>query len=469
MEAIESIVALIVTISILVTIHEYGHYWVARRCGVKVLRFSIGFGKPLFTWHGKPSRLPAVPEEQEIKTRNNELVGTEFVVAAIPLGGYVKMLDEREGFVADDELHMAFNRKPVSSRIAIVLAGPLANFLLAIAAYWILFTVGVTGIVPLLGEIDANSQAGIAGFEKGQEIVQVDGEDTATWSEVNLQLFRRIGDTGRINFKVKKPFGEHRNLSIPVETWLADAETPYPTMTLGLVLGFPEVPAVIGRLIEGGRALEAGLQVGDQILVADSIGIENWEQWVDLIKSSANHELQLELLRGGTRTFVRLVPESIIRDGAEIGYIGAAPQFLEIPEDMQRVVQYPFFTAWLPALGKTWDMSLFTLDSIRKMILGAISTSNLSGPITIAKVASASAKSGLESYIGFIAILSISLGVLNLLPIPVLDGGHLLYYLIELIKGRPVSERIQALGMQLGIFIIVSIMLLAFYNDLARF
>jgi len=469
MEAIESIAALIVTISILVTIHEYGHYWVARRCGVKVLRFSVGFGKPLFTWHGKPARVIAAPEGQEIKTRSNELVGTEFVVAAIPLGGYVKMLDEREGFVADDELHLAFNRKPTRQRIAIVLAGPLANFLLAIVAYWILFTSGVTGIVPLLGEIDANSQAGIAGFARGQEIIQVDGEDTLTWSEVNLQLFRRIGDTGRIDFKVKVPLGDHRNLSIPIDTWLADAETPYPTTTLGLMLDSPVIPAVIGRLVEGGRALDAGLQVGDQILASDSARIENWDQWVDIIKTSANRELKLEVLRDGTRTYLNLVPESIVRDGAEIGYIGAAAQFTEIPEEMQRVVKYSIFTAWMPALAKTWNMSLFTLDSIRKMILGAISTSNLSGPITIAKVASASAKSGLESYIGFIAILSISLGVLNLLPIPILDGGHLMYYLFELISGHPVPERIQVLGMQLGIFIIVSIMLLAFYNDLARF
>jgi regulator of sigma E protease len=469
MEAIESIAALIVTISILVTIHEYGHYWVARRCGVRVLRFSVGFGKPLFTWRGKPVPVTAIPDGQEIKTRTNELVGTEFVIAAIPLGGYVKMLDEREGFVADDELHMAFNRKSVKQRIAIVLAGPLANFLLAIVAYWILFTVGVTGIVPLLGDIDVNSQAGIAGFARGQEIIQVDGEDTQTWSEVNLQLFRRIGDTGRIHFEVKAPFNEHRNLSIPIETWLSDAETPYPTTTLGLMLDSPTVPAVIGRLVEGGRALGAGLQVGDQILASDSTAIENWDQLVDIIKTSPNRELQLEVRRDGTRIFVSLIPERITRDGAEIGYIGAAARFPEIPEEMQRIVRHSIFIAWMPAIAKTWDMSLFTLDSIRKMILGAISTSNLSGPITIAKVASASARSGLESYIGFIAILSISLGVLNLLPIPVLDGGHFLYYLVELISGHPVSERIQVLGMQLGIFIIVSIMLLAFYNDLARF
>ncbi len=466
MAVIESIFALIITISILVTIHEYGHYWVARRCGVKVLRFSIGFGKPLFKWRVKPARLPLAPEGREIQTRTNEQLGTEFVIAAIPLGGYVKMLDEREGFVADDELHLAFNSKPVSSRIAIVLAGPLANFLLAIAAYWLLFSTGVTGIVPLLGEIDADSQARMAGFEKGQEIVEVDGRDTATWSEVNLQLFKRIGDTGRIEFKVKDPSREYRTLFIPVQSWLSDAETPYPTMTLGLSLQSPEVPAVIGRLLEGGPARAAGLLVGDRILASNSIQIGNWDQWVDIIKQSANRELQLEVLRDDARISISLKPES--KNGTGVGYIGAAAEFPEIPEEMQRVVRYSVLTAWIPALVKTWDMSKFTLDSIGKMLVGAISTSNLSGPITIAKVASASAKSGLESYIGFIAILSISLGVLNLMPIPVLDGGHFLYYLVEMIRGKPVSERIQVLGMQLGIFIIVSIMLLAFYNDLVR-
>jgi regulator of sigma E protease len=469
MEAIESIAALIVTLSILVTVHEYGHYWVARRFGVKVQRFSVGFGKTLYKWYGKPVPARAVPEGQEVKTRSNELVGTEFAIKAIPLGGYIKMLDEREGFVADDELHLTFNRKPVSQRIAIVLAGPLANFMLAIAAYWILFVTGVTGIVPLLGDIDRNSQAGLAGFTRGQEIIRVDGTDTPTWSQVNLQLFKRVGDTGQIDFEVEDPNGSHRNLVIPVEAWLADAETPFPTTTLGLVLDAPPVPAVIGRLVEGGRALDAGLQVGDRILASGSTRVESWDQWVDIIQTSPNRELQLEVNREGVRTRLSLVPESIIREDKEIGYIGAAAQVPEVPQEMQRVVRYSVFTAWIPAVVKTWDMSIFTLDSIRKMILGAISTSNLSGPITIAKVASASAKSGLETYIGFIAILSISLGVINLMPIPVLDGGHFLYYIIELLSGHPVSERIQVLGMQLGVFIIVGIMLLAFYNDLARF
>jgi len=468
MAAIENILALLVTISIIVTIHEFGHYWVARRCGVKVLRFSVGFGKSLYSWYGKPLKPAPVPEQQEVKTRNNELTGTEFVIAAIPLGGYVKMLDEREGFVADDELHMAFNRKSVGQRIAVVIAGPAANFLLAIFAYWILFVTGITGIIPLLGEVEPSSTAGMAGFAKGQEIVKVDGEESPTWSAVNLQLFKRIGDTGRIDFEVKTPSGGHQALSIPIDKWLADAETPFPTSSLGLVLDSPEIPAIIGRLVDGGRATEAGLQIGDEIRMSGSVPIQDWSAWVEQIKVSGNRTLQLEILRDGQGLNIDLTPELVERDGIERGYIGAAPQVLDIPEDMQRVVHYSIFSAWLPAVVKTWDMSIFTLSSIKKMIVGAISTSNLSGPITIAKVASASAKSGLQSYLGFIALLSISLGVLNLMPIPMLDVGHLLYYLVELLSGRAVSERVQVIGLQFGIFIIVSIMLLAFYNDLIR-
>jgi regulator of sigma E protease len=308
----------------------------------------------------------------------------------------------------------------------------------------------------------------LAGFRQGQEIIQVDGQRTTTWSEVNLQLFKRIGDTGRLDFKVEESNGESREITVPIESWLANEETPYPTTILGLFLDSPEIPAVIGRLVDGGRALKAGLQEGDQILMVDSAPVENWNAWVEIIRKSAEKQLQLEVLREDKNIFLSLVPESATRDGEEIGYIGAAAQFGEIPEEMQRVVKHSVLLAWMPALEKTWDMTLFTFDSIRKMIVGAISTSNLSGPITIAKVASASAKSGLESYIGFIALLSISLGVLNILPIPLLDGGHLFYYLVEAVKGSPVSERIQVVGMQLGIFIIVGIMLLAFYNDIVR-
>lgn len=470
-EFLQSVLALIVTLSILVTFHEFGHYWVARLCGVRVLRFSVGFGKPIWSFYGKPPVEPSPPNGEEIRTRDNEeWRGTEFAIAAIPLGGYVKMLDEREGYVPDDQLHLAFNRKPVLQRIAVVIAGPLANFILAVAAYWVLFAAGVTGIVPLLGEIDEQSMAGKAGLRSGQEIVAVDGEPVRTWSDVNMTLFQRIGDTGEITITASRPGQDDitDDYSISVTRWLSRADNPYPPRDLGLSLKYPEIPAVVGTVLEGGAAEAAGLQQGDRILTVNNNKIEDWRHWVETIQENPETPLDLEVRRDGSVVDLTVVPELQERDGRKIGYIGAARKPVEFPEEMQRTVTYPLYTAWIPAMEKTWSVTVFTLNAIKKMIMGAISTKNLSGPITIAQVANATAESGLESFIGFIALLSISLGVLNLLPIPVLDGGHLLYYLVELISGRPVPERVQVWGLQLGMFIIISIMLLAFYNDLTR-
>lgn len=470
-EFLQSVLALIVTLSILVTFHEFGHFWVARLCGVRVLRFSVGFGKPIWSFYGKPPVEPPPPDDQDIRTRDNEEPrGTEFAIAAIPLGGYVKMLDEREGYVPDDQLHLAFNRKPVLQRIAIVVAGPLANFILAIAAYWVLFTAGVTGIVPLLGDIDEQSMAGKAGLRSGQEIVAIDDELVRTWSDVNMTLFQRIGDTGEIKITASRPGREDitEDYSISVTRWLAGADNPYPPGDLGLSLKYPEIPAVVGTVLEGEAAESAGLRQGDKILTANDTRVKDWRHWVEIIQDNPERPLNLEVRRDGRIVDLTVVPRVEERDGREIGYIGAAREPVEFPEEMQRTVRYPLYSAWIPAMEKTWSVTLFTLNAIKKMIVGAISTKNLSGPITIAKVANATAESGLESFIGFIALLSISLGVLNLLPIPVLDGGHLLYYLVELIAGRPVPERVQVWGLQLGMFIIISIMLLAFYNDLMR-
>jgi regulator of sigma E protease len=471
LEILQSIMALIVTLSILVTIHEFGHFWVARLCNVHVLRFSVGFGKPLYTKIGPAPASVPVPEGQEVQTRSNEeLTGTEFVIAGIPLGGYVKMLDEREGYVPDDQLHLTFNRKPVMQRIAIVAAGPIANFLLAIFAYWILFTVGVSGVVPLLGDIKPDSKAGTAGFEAGQEIVAVDGVEVETWSQVNLKLFERIGDSGQISFTVKETgsYGVEKELEVSVSKWMADADEPNPARDLGLILKYPEIPAIIGGIIENGRAEAAGLKAGDEIITANGQPMDSWLSWVEMIQANPESPVELELLRDNSMMSLSVVPALTERDGETIGFIGASREAIELPEEMQRTVRYPIYTAWIPALEKTWDVTVFTFISIKKMIVGAISPKHLSGPITIAQVASATAQSGIASFVGFIALLSISLGVLNVLPIPVLDGGHLLYYFIELITGKPVPERIQVWGLQLGMFLIFSIMLLAFYNDLTR-
>ena len=470
-EILQSILALIVTLSILVTIHEYGHYWVARRCGVHIVRFSVGFGKPVYSKYAPAPEIAPVPGDQEVRTRSNEpLQGTEFAIAAIPLGGYVKMLDEREGFVPDDQLHLAFNRKSVMQRIAIAAAGPIANFILAIVAYWILFTVGVNGVVPLLGDIDPDSKAGQAGFRPGQEIVAIDGKETRTWSDVNLSLFKRIGESGVIVITVKEAgsFDSTSDLTIGIDNWMSDIEEPYPASDLGLVLKYPKIPARIGSIIADGRAEAAGLLAGDEVITANGAGVSDWISWVEIIRANAETPVSLKVLRGNEVVNLIVIPARNESNGEVFGFIGASREAIELPAEMQRDLSYPVYSAWIPAINKTWDVTVFTLVAIKKMIVGAISPKNLSGPITIAQVANSTAQSGLASFIGFIALLSISLGVLNLMPIPVLDGGHLLYYFIELVAGKPVPERIQVWGLQMGMFFIISIMLLAFYNDLMR-
>lgn len=471
LEVLQSIVALIVTLSILVTFHEFGHFWVARRFNVHVLRFSVGFGKRIFSRYGKAPEFAPPPGDAEIRTRGNEpLSGTEFAISAIPLGGYVKMLDEREGFVPDDQLHLAFNRKPVMQRIAIVAAGPIANFLLAIVAYWVIFTVGITGIAPIIGKVDPQSSAGKAGLKEGDEIVAIDGVATRTWSDVNMRLFERIGETGDITITAKEPgsYTVTNDYVIGIDHWMSSVEEPYPTSDLGLALKYPHVPAVIGGLIDDEPAMKGGLEPGDEVVDVNGDKISGWEGFVDKIQASPNKPLTLSVRRNGAMVDLTVVPRINVRDGGAVGYIGASRKPIDLPPEMQRKVSYPFYEAIVPAVKKTWSMTVFTLESIKKMLMGAISHKNLSGPITIAQIANASAQSGLESFIGFIALLSISLGVLNLLPIPVLDGGHLLYYFIEFVTGKPVPERIQVWGLQIGMFLIVSIMLLAFYNDLMR-
>ena len=474
---LQTVLALLVTISILVTIHEYGHYWVARRCNVHVIRFSVGFGKAIYTKKGRQpvyGEQPVYDKEGNlvpVRTGSNEtLAPTEFTLAAIPLGGYVKMLDEREGYVPDDQLHLAFNRKTVWQRIAIVSAGPIANFLLAIVAYWMLFASGVTGVIPVIGELEPESAAATAGLQQGYEIVAVDGNATKTWSEVNLGLFDRLGETGDIVITVVEPgsYNAQSNYNVPVRQWLSNSDSPLPARDLGLVMQLPEFPAVIGGLNDDGRATAGGVEVGDEFLSVDGVSLKGWPHLVDVIQANPEKMLNVLVLRDGGTMNIALTPEGIERGGNFLGFIGASPQPVNFPPEMLREMRYPIYSAWMPAAVKTWEVTLFTLASIKKMIVGAISPKNLSGPITIAQVASATAENGFESFVGFIALLSISLGVINLLPIPVLDGGHLLYYFIELIAGRPVPERVQVWGLQVGTFLIMGIMVLAFYNDIAR-
>ncbi|AMD02022.1 sigma E protease regulator RseP [Halomonas chromatireducens] len=450
MGLIQNVLAVIVVLGLLITFHEYGHYWVARRCGVKVLRFSVGFGKPIW------SRVD----------RN----GTEFAIAAIPLGGYVKMLDEREAPVPDEQLHEAFNRKTVWQRIAIVAAGPLANFLLAIVAYWALFVAGTTTVAPVVGDVTVDSPAERSGLRSGQEIVAVEGDAVRSWDDINLRLIARIGASGELSFQARGDTREEaREFRLPVENYLVRQDPPQPLATLGITPWQPPFPARLGQVIDGEAASQAGLQAGDEVLAVNGTPVDDWMDFVNIVRTSPGESLALDVARNGEQLSLTMVPgERELETGVSIGYVGAGVESVEWPEEYRREIRYGPVEALGQAVGRTSDMTLLTLGAIRKMLVGLISPSNLSGPITIAQVAGDTARTGLESFISFLAYLSISLAVLNLLPIPVLDGGHLLYYFVEAVRGRPVSERTQAMGLRIGLALIATLMLMALYFDLMR-
>lgn len=450
MDLLSTLLATVVALGLLVTIHEYGHFWVARRCGIKVLRFSIGFGPALVRWHDRK--------------------GTEYTISAIPLGGYVKMLDEREAPVPEHELEQAFNRKTVKQRIAVVAAGPIANFLLAIVAFWIVAVVGFSTVAPVLGPVPAGTPAAEAGLHSGLELTGVDGTQIRSWQEVNLQLIRRLGESGTLEVTAK-PFegGAETRYQLRLDDWLKGVEEPDPMAALGLTSWQPEIPPRLGQVASDGAAAEAGLQAGDLILAIDGEPVSDWlTEVVPTIQASAQQTLQILVERDGEQLELALTPRPKAANDVVVGYVGAGVAGVEMPAHMQRQISYNPLVAIPVAVTKTWEMTALTLDSLKKMLTGLVSAKNLSGPITIAKVAGASAKSGLESFLSFIAYLSISLGVLNLLPIPVLDGGHLVYYVAEWIRGKPLSERIQTWGLQIGLSLIVGVMLFAIYNDISR-
>ncbi len=450
MDLLSTIAITLATLAILVTVHEYGHFWVARRCGIKVLKFSIGFGTPLVRWHDK--------------------LGTEYIVAAIPLGGYVKMLDEREEGVSPDEIHMAFNRKSPLQRIAVIAAGPLANFALAIVAFWFLFMAGERGYAPVIGEVTPGSVAEMAGLEAGQEIVAVDGQETLTWQALSFALLDRIGESGSISFAVKYPDSDVIYESEGVlDHWLSDQEEPDLYGGLGIAMYTPPVPPVVDLVVAASPAERAGLQPGDEVLRADGVEMALWMDWVNYVRARPGERIALEYLRDGQLRETIIVPDRVAGgQGEDFGRVGLGVALPDMPAEMLREFDRGPVEALVASFDRTGDLIGLTFSAIKKMAIGLISPKNLSGPITIAKVASASAKSGLESYISFLALLSVSLGVLNLLPIPVLDGGHLMYYLLELLAGRPVPEKVQIIGYQLGLFVILGVMMLALYNDFTR-
>jgi len=444
-----SLLGLLVTLGLLIAFHEYGHYWAARRMGVKVLRFSIGFGKPLWT-----------------RVRGEDK--TEFVLAAFPIGGYVKMLDEREGEVKEEEVHRAFNRQKVSKRITIVAAGPIFNFIFAIIAYFLMYLVGIPGAKPLVGEVLPESIAHAAGLTQGDEIVSVGGETTPTWGAVRMAILETGLDKDRIAIEFKTVDG-NRGSELDFTGVTLDEKQGNLFKAMGVKPFQPEYPAVIGKISDGKAAQQAGLQSGDRVIAVDSKPIENWGNWVEVIRKNPNRVIMVQIERGQDVHVLELKPEEVASETGPIGYIGAAP---EVPEDLvdslSTVVKYPVGEAFLRSFQETWRMSVLTLRMLGKMIMGDVSVKNLSGPITIATYAGYTASIGLTTFLSFLAIVSISLGVLNLLPIPILDGGHLLVYFVEIFTGKPVSDETLMKMQQVGIVLLGMLMILAFYNDIQR-
>ena len=450
MQILETLLYTFIALGMLVTIHEFGHFWVARRCGVKVERFSIGFGSALCTWHDR--------------------FGTEFVIAALPLGGYVKMLDNQDSEVrCEDKLH-TFSGQGVWSRIAIVSAGPLANLLLATMLFWILYLAGEVGVEPVIGDITPKSPAQLAGFESGMKIVKVEGEDTPSWNSVSKELFKFIGKSGDINITVKLPDSSvTTDLTINVDKWLRDSVEPVPLRALGISPDYEFQALNLAEVAEDGAADRAGLIMGDEILMVNDKPVTGVDYFVNVVASNPQREINLKILRGDLTKLITVVPDVIDRDGVRVGQIGVhlAPRGKYPDEYVFRHVHTPWSALWR-SFEETSNYSIFILNSLGKLLIGELSTKNLSGPITIAKVAGESGRAGIDNFVRFVAILSIMLGVMNLLPIPVLDGGHLMYFLIEVVKGSPVSESVQLASYKIGLAILVTLMLWATFNDLSR-
>jgi regulator of sigma E protease len=451
MEFVHTIFAFTIAIGVLVTIHEFGHFWVARKLGVKVLRFSIGFGPPLWT-------------------RRAGVDQTEYVIASVPLGGYVKMLDEREGDVVEAEQYRAFNRKPLGVRTAVVLAGPLFNFLFAVIAYWLTFLIGVTGLKPLIGEVAPGSLAAHAGIQVDQQIVAVDGREVHTWETAVRRLLGKAMDHGRVELTLRSMDGQLTYASLDLGGVALDELTKGQFFqTLGLQPRRPQLAPIIGRVEANGPAAQAGLEAGDRIVAVGEEPVPNWQMWVETVRSHPGETLEVEVERAGSRMILAISPETVASEEGAIGRIGVEVARNEPPAPEYTVTErYGLVAALGRAWAKTYDVSGLTLRMLWKMVRLEVSVENLSGPISIAQYAGTSAKIGLSEFLQFLAIVSVSLGILNLLPIPVLDGGHLMYYLIELFKGGPVSEAAQMVGQRVGLAMLIGLMGLAFYNDVAR-
>ncbi len=451
MNVLISLLAFVVTVAVLIAFHEFGHFIVARLLGVKVLRYSIGFGKVLLSWRPRG--------------------GTEYAISAIPLGGYVKLLDEREGDVPEAERHRAFNRQPIWRRAAILIAGPGFNFLFAVLAYWIVYMAGIPGIKPVVGPVTPHSPVAVAGLREKDTIVAVNGSATPTWQAVRIGLLSAVVDQRPLRLRVVQPTGGvQRSVRIHYGDSTALLAQPGALLDgLGLVPWTPPVPAVLGQIEADGPAAHAGLQSDDKVVAIDGQPVANATAFIKQIRTHPGHRLEFTVVRNEKRLQVPVVPASITSDGKRIGHIGAG---IATPPDYgQGLIAYMRFGP-LDALGeataRTGQITALTAVMVYRMVIGQASLSSLSGPISIAHYAGAWAQAGLVSFLFFLALISISLGFLNLLPIPLLDGGQLFYLVIEMVRRKPLSEYAEAIGQRVGLSLIVLLLGFAVFNDLSR-
>ncbi|MCW1875467.1 MULTISPECIES: sigma E protease regulator RseP [Erwiniaceae] len=442
-----SLAAFIVALGILITVHEFGHFWVARRCGVKVERFSVGFGKALW--------------------RRRDKQGTEYVIALIPLGGYVKMLDERVESVPPELRHQSFNNKTVLQRAAIIGAGPMANFIFAIIAYWLVFIIGVPGVRPVIGEITSNSPAAIAQITPGMELKAVDGIETPDWDAVRMALVAKIGDESTTVSVA--PFGSDRTSDkrIDLRNWQFEPDKQDPVVALGIQPRGPQIETTLAQVQKNSAASKAGLQAGDRIVKVSGQPLEQWQDFVTTVRDNPGTAIALQVERQGGTVDLTLTPDINPRNKAE-GFAGVVPRVIPLPDEYRTVRQYGPFAAIGEASAKTWQLMKLTVSMLGKLIVGDVKLNNLSGPISIAQGAGMSAEYGLIYYLMFLALISVNLGIINLFPLPVLDGGHLLFLAIEKIKGKPVSERVQDFSYRIGSILLVLLMGLALFNDFSR-
>ncbi|MBS0971258.1 sigma E protease regulator RseP [Chimaeribacter arupi] len=449
MNILWSLAAFIVALGVLITVHEFGHFWVARRCGVRVERFSIGFGRALW--------------------RRTDRQGTEYVIALIPLGGYVKMLDERVEAVPPELRHQSFNNKTVWQRAAIISAGPVANFIFAVFAYWLVFIIGVPSLRPVVGEIAPDSVAAHAEISPGMELKSLGGIETPDWDSVRLELIGKIGDA-QTTVGVA-PFGSSQVVekTLDLRQWQFEPDKQDPVVALGIMPRGPQIEPVLAEVQAGSAAAKAGLQPGDRIVKVNGQLLGQWQRFVTLVRDNPAKPLVVEIARAGSPLSLTLIPDTKPAGKGEVeGFAGVVPKIIPLPDEYKTIRQYGPFTAFYEAGDKTWQLMKLTVSMLGKLITGDVKLNNLSGPISIAQGAGMSAEYGLVYYLMFLALISVNLGIINLFPLPVLDGGHLLFLAIEKLKGGPVSERVQDFSYRIGSVLLVLLMGLALFNDFSR-